>query len=200
MVARGAAGVTATTTIYLVRHAHTDWQPDEGRPLSTSGLDAAQRLATLLSPLPIAAVYSSPLRRSVDTVTPLAKRLGVRPELVSDLRERELPVLPPGEFDRAMQEAWRSPEKATDGGESNATAQTRGLAAVRGVLMRHPGEHVVVSTHGNLLALVLNGLDPAFGYDFWRTLSFPDVYRLEFEGTSLVGAERVWEQAAWIQG
>jgi hypothetical protein len=39
-------------------------------------------------------------------------------------------------------------------------------------------------------------LDPAFGYDFWRTLSFPDVYRLEFEGTALVRAERVWEQAA----
>jgi 2,3-bisphosphoglycerate-dependent phosphoglycerate mutase len=131
---------------------------------------------------------------------PLADRLGVRPELVPNLRERELPILPASEFDRVVQESWRFPERPTDGGESNATAQIRGLAAVRGVLMRHPGEHVVVSTHGNLLALILNGLDPAFGYDFWRRLSFPDVYRLEFEGISLARAERVWEQAAWMQG
>jgi len=131
---------------------------------------------------------------------PLGNRLGLRPELVPDLRERELPMLAPGEFDRVVQEAWRAPERAMDGGESNATAQARGLAVVRGILTRHPGEHVVVSTHGNLLALILNGLDPAFGYDFWRRLSFPDVYRLEFEGISLARAERVWEQAAWRQG
>ena len=54
----------------------------------------------------------------------------------------------------------------------------------------------MVATHGNLLALILNGLDSAFGYDFWRQLSFPDVYRLEFEGTALTRVERIWDRAA----
>jgi 2,3-bisphosphoglycerate-dependent phosphoglycerate mutase len=53
----------------------------------------------------------------------------------------------------------------------------------------------VVSTHGNLLALIINGLDSTFGYDFWRQLSFPDVYRLEFEGTALLRVQRIWEPA-----
>jgi 2,3-bisphosphoglycerate-dependent phosphoglycerate mutase len=54
----------------------------------------------------------------------------------------------------------------------------------------------VVSTHGNLLALILNGLDSAFGYDFWWQLSFPDIYRLTFEGTAMTRVERIWDQAA----
>ena len=50
----------------------------------------------------------------------------------------------------------------------------------------------MVATHGTLLALILNGLDPAFGFDFWRRLSFPDVYQLEFDGPVLSRVQRVW--------
>ena len=51
----------------------------------------------------------------------------------------------------------------------------------------------MAATHGNLLALVLNGFDPAFGYEFWHQLSFPDIYRLAFDGNSLVAVDRVRE-------
>jgi len=135
-------------------------------------------------------------RRAVETVTPRAGRLGIRPELMHALRERELPVVPSGEFDRIVSDAWHSPESATVGAESNIKAQTRGVAAVQRILTRHVGQHVVVSTHGNLLALVLNGLDSAVGYDFWRRLSVPDVYRLEFEGSAMTRFERIWDRAA----
>ena len=183
------------TTIYLVRHAHADWQDDESRPLSEAGRKAAHVVSTLLSALPIMAIYSSPARRAVETVAPLADHLGIRPELMHDLRERELPVVPRGDFDRVVADAWRSPEIAAPGAESNVDAQRRGLAAVRSILTRHVGERVVVSTHGNLLALILNGFDSAFGYDFWRRLSFPDVYRLEFDGTAMTRVECMWEHA-----
>ena len=36
------------------------------------------------------------------------------------------------------------------------------------------------------------GLDPAFGFEFWRHMSFPDVYRLVLEDHVLVGVERLW--------
>jgi 2,3-bisphosphoglycerate-dependent phosphoglycerate mutase len=52
---------------------------------------------------------------------------------------------------------------------------------------------VVLATHGTLLALVLNGLDAAFGYDFWRRLTFPDAYRLDLDGSALLRVERLWE-------
>jgi 2,3-bisphosphoglycerate-dependent phosphoglycerate mutase len=54
---------------------------------------------------------------------------------------------------------------------------------------------VVLATHGNLLALVLNGLDATFAYESWRALSFPDVYRLVFSGTEFRRAERCWDAA-----
>jgi 2,3-bisphosphoglycerate-dependent phosphoglycerate mutase len=54
---------------------------------------------------------------------------------------------------------------------------------------------VVLATHGNLLALVLNALDGKFAYEFWRRLSFPDIYQLTFAGTELRRVERVWDAA-----
>jgi 2,3-bisphosphoglycerate-dependent phosphoglycerate mutase len=185
--------MVAGTTIYLIRHAHAMWRQDESRPLSEVGTTAAAMVADRLSSRPIVAVYTSPSRRSVETVEPLAKRLGLRPEPISDLRERELPVVPPGDFVALVQRAWRSPEEAPEGGESNVQAQARGLAVVHTLLARHVGSQVVLGTHGNLLALVLNALDSRFGYDFWRRLSFPDIYELAFNGSELRGVERLWD-------
>jgi 2,3-bisphosphoglycerate-dependent phosphoglycerate mutase len=51
-----------------------------------------------------------------------------------------------------------------------------------------------VATHGNLLALVLNALDPRFGYEFWRQLSFPDIYQLALHGRELRAVERLWQE------
>jgi len=184
------------TRLYLVRHAHADWQLDETRPLSESGRAAARTISELLSGLPIAAIYSSPAQRSIETVESLAQRLGIRVDVVPKLRERQLPVVPADDFDNVVRETWRVPTDAMAGGESNAMAQARGLAAVRQFIARHAGQHLVVATHGNLMALILNGFDPAFGYEFWRELSFPDVYELEFETSVLIRVRRMWEKAA----
>jgi len=189
--ADGATGAE-TTICYLVRHAHAEWRDDDSRPLSEAGIAAAGVLAERLASRPIAAVYTSPSRRSVETVEPLASRLGLCPEVVPDLRERELPTVPPSEFEALVRQAWRLPAQAAGGGESNVQAQVRGLAVVRTAVARHAGLQVVAATHGNLLALVLNALDPSFAYEFWRGLSFPDVYQVTFRGTECCGVERLW--------
>jgi 2,3-bisphosphoglycerate-dependent phosphoglycerate mutase len=179
--------------VYLVRHAHAVWTRDEARPLSPSGSADARRLADLLEPQPIGAVYSSPSRRALDTVAPLAARLGLVAELVPDLRERELPAVPVGDFDAVVRDTWTSPHAAPHGGETNAAAQARGLAVLRRVLSVHGGTHVVLGTHGTLLALMLNGFEPSFDYAAWQRLSFPDVYRLDFDAGRLRHTERMWK-------
>jgi 2,3-bisphosphoglycerate-dependent phosphoglycerate mutase len=163
--------------------------------LSSAGLSDAAVLAERLASLPIVAVYTSPSRRAVETVEPLARRLGLDPELVPDLRERRLPVVPAAEFEALVRQAWSSPDGAPRGGESNVQAQTRGLAVVHKVVARHAGSQVALGTHGNLLALILNALDSRFGHEFWRELSFPDVYQLVFDGTTCLGVERLWHAA-----
>ena len=59
------------------------------------------------------------------------------------------------------------------------------VAAVR----KHQPDVVVVDVSMPLL----NGLDAAYGYEFWRRLSFPDAYRLTFEASTLRAVHRVWD-------
>lgn len=73
-----AAGVRVTT-VYLVRHAEkTSEQADE---LSADGKARAETLAWMLRDVPLNAIYSTPFRRTRDTVQPLAgaKKVKVQP-------------------------------------------------------------------------------------------------------------------------
>lgn len=79
-------------TIYLVRHARagrrSGWEgPDEDRPLSKAGHHQSLEVADTLDGIGIARVLSSPYVRCVETVEPLARRLGVEVEVVDCLAE-----------------------------------------------------------------------------------------------------------------
>jgi 2,3-bisphosphoglycerate-dependent phosphoglycerate mutase len=184
------------TTLYLVRHAHADWNPDDGRPLSKRGRAGAVAVGDLLGRAPIGALYSSPARRALETIEPLTRRLRLEPIIVGDLRERELVVASGMDFDAVVRAAWLAPATASAGCESNDAAQARGLAAIRRIRDEQSGRHTVVATHGNLLALILHGLKPVFGFDLWRSLTFPDVYELRFQKAALVNVRRIWDEAA----
>jgi broad specificity phosphatase PhoE len=77
-------------SVLLVRHARAGsrkhWDgPDIERPLSKKGWRQAEGLVDMLSPRPIKRILSSPFVRCVQTVEPLAEKLGLeierRPEL-----------------------------------------------------------------------------------------------------------------------
>jgi len=183
---------TRVNDVYLVRHAHADWSPDEDRPLSAQGCMAARRMAEILARFPIDGIYSGPARRARETVAPLAERLGLPILIEPDLRERQLGDSSEPDFERAVEVTWRDPLFAYPGGESNAAAQQRGVAVVYR-LLQHAGAHRVLATHGNLLALVLQHFDPAIGFPFWQSLTMPDIYRLVVGRSGAVAIERLWE-------
>ena len=165
------------------------------RSLSDGGRKAAHRLADRLVALPIAAVYSSPYRRATETVSPLAARLGLDVQEHPDLRERILGAIDPIGFDDAVAATWADFDFAHTGGESCREAQRRGVAAVRLIVARHPKQLIVASTHGNILALVLNAFDPRIGFDFWRSLEFPDVFELDLGSSDSPSFRRLGGQA-----
>ncbi|MGH3102222.1 MAG: SixA phosphatase family protein [Thermoleophilia bacterium] len=75
--------------LYLVRHAHAGsksrWKgPDVARPLSAQGHKEALGLLERLRDRPVGRVLSSPAERCLQTVQPLAERLGrtVEPEVL----------------------------------------------------------------------------------------------------------------------
>jgi 8-oxo-dGTP diphosphatase len=72
--------------VYLVRHAHAgkkaQWQgPDQARPLSAQGRREALGLLEQLRDLPVRRLLSSPAERCLQTVEPLADKLGQPIEL-----------------------------------------------------------------------------------------------------------------------
>jgi 2,3-bisphosphoglycerate-dependent phosphoglycerate mutase len=106
------------TTVDLIRHAHADWTPDEDRPLSSRGRVDALTLARRLGETPVGAIYSSPFRRAIETIEPLAWACGLDAVLVDDLRERTLVVPPGASFEDALAAAWGSPDVGVGGSES----------------------------------------------------------------------------------
>ena len=181
------------SVFYLVRHAHAGWTPDENRPLSGRGRADAERVADVLGGFPIAAIYSSPARRAWETFAPLAARLGLPIHVVPDLREHKLCDGAVDDFFAAVRATWADPSLAHPGGEPNAAAQRRGVAAVQRLMERHPTDHVVLGTHGNLLALVLQHFDAGVDFAFWRSLTMPDVYELQVGMDGDASVRRLWE-------
>ncbi len=180
--------------LYLVRHAHSDYTPDEMRELSSSGSIAAQRVADALASCGIAAIYSSPYTRAVQTVTPLAERLGLAIQIEPELRERYLSVGPLPDFQRSLEDTWRDFDLAYPGAESSAAAQARVSGAIRRIAAATRGCHVAIASHGNALSLFLLTLDPNVDFAFWMRMSLPDVYAVDTDSSDW-SFRRIWTEA-----
>ncbi|MBI2371379.1 MAG: histidine phosphatase family protein, partial [Deltaproteobacteria bacterium] len=160
----------------LVRHGETVWNQEHrllGRtdqPLSPEGVRQARRVAATLRGLPIAALYSSPLRRALETARPLAEAVGlpVRTDeallevdhgSAEGLTREELRARHP-EFLTAWEvepHAVRFPE-----GESAGDVQARAWGFAQALRQAHARESVVAVTHNLVIkALVCRaiGLD-----------------------------------------
>ena len=146
-------------TYYLVRHAHADWSADENRPVSERGQEDAFLVADLLLDRPIDRIYSSPFRRAIQTISPLAQHLELPITTVCDLRERRLGDFTNSDFLAAVQDTWTDPEFVHPRGESNRAAQRRVRSFVNQLQTQNKHAHIVLSTHGNLMALLLNSFD-----------------------------------------
>ncbi|MFZ0533505.1 MAG: histidine phosphatase family protein [Anaerolineales bacterium] len=183
------------STLYLVRHALADWTPDENRPLSAQGSKDAIRVANILSEYPISAIFSSPARRASQTITPLARQLGLTINVEQDLQERKLGDGVFEDFFKAVEVTWRNPAFVHPGGESSIMAKKRGIAVVQRLLEKHPVQHIVLSTHGNLLALIMQVFDPSVDFIFWTSLTMPDVYILNISQSGKGLMLRLWQEA-----
>lgn len=78
--------------IYLIRHAHAGsrgaWAGDDlDRPLSDRGRAQADFVAASLADLPVGEIWSSPARRCIETVEPLAAGHGLTVRVTSELEE-----------------------------------------------------------------------------------------------------------------
>jgi broad specificity phosphatase PhoE len=148
------------TTILLARHGETDWNR-EGRfqghadpPLNETGRAQAAELAAELEGVELAAVYSSPLRRAVETAEVVAAEHGLEPVAVDALREVdvgswqgltrvEIEARFPEQFAR-----WLDYDQGWEDGESYEGMGRRAVAVLLELAAAHEGERILAVTHG----------------------------------------------------
>jgi len=176
------------THVYFVRHAEPDHfhKGDCTRPLTAEGMADRRIVWETLSSLPIDACWSSPYRRTMDTVQDAAERFGL-PILTDErLREREngFDGNRPGMF----QKRWADHDYHEEGGESIAMVQARNVEALTGLLDRYTGKSLMIGTHGTALSSIINHYRPEFGCeDFLRIINWmPYILEMDFEGQRLV--------------
>ena len=170
---RSFAAPPGATELLLVRHGQSapyrpgrpfalvDGQGDP--PLSELGRWQAQQLADRLASEAVHAVYVTTLRRTLETATPLAVRLGIEPEVEADLREVHLGEWEGGVFRQMAAERHpvfaemdRTQEwGAVPGAESSRQLRARTRAAVARLQQRHPGQRVVAVSHGGAIGAVV---------------------------------------------
>ena len=124
-------GVERVTVIWLVRHGDCYENMAEGSdpPLSTLGRTQAERLAERVRRVGATVVYSSPYLRAVETARIIGEDVREDPRLV----EIELELGDDG---------------ALEFKESSAKVIERMRSVIDDIVEAHPGEHVVVVTHG----------------------------------------------------
>ena len=157
------------TTVVLIRHGQTDWNV-EGRwqgqadpPLNDRGREQAHHAAQYQRRFGIAALYSSDLRRAMETAQIIGAemRLPVIPQ--PRLREinlgkwqgmlsADIEAQYPDEFRRwhTLPLTARPPD-----GEDVPTLATRVLETVNEIIERHPRQRVGIVAHELPIAVVL---------------------------------------------
>lgn len=159
--------VLNATVLLLVRHGVTEatgkrlYGRSPGVHLSDKGRAQAEAVAERLRGLPIRAVYSSPLERCRETAAPIARALGHRVRTERGVLETDVGAWTGrtfGQIRRSRQ--WRRilsvPSSARfPDGESLPEVQARTVKALEAAASRHPGEAVVVVSHGDPIRLAL---------------------------------------------
>ena len=142
--------------------------------LSERGRTQVERLRIRLAEeARCAALYSSPLRRAIDTASAAPAELTARLRPLNSLREIYCGIVdgwPLQQVQAQYPDAWRANQQQSDenfcwpGGESYKQFRRRVLRVLRRIAEQHPGERVLVFTHAgviNQLVGSINGQTPA---------------------------------------
>lgn len=166
----------AFTRLMLVRHGETAANREfrylgaRDDLLTEKGQEQALQLAKALQPLPLAAVYSSPLQRAYQTAQAIARPLALDVQVREALREcnfgtweglSRAEVLARSSQDAELLQRWEEDmQVAPPEGESFARLSERVLTEVSALAARHIAETIVIVSHvGPIKTLLAAALD-----------------------------------------
>ncbi|MCM1253553.1 MAG: histidine phosphatase family protein [Clostridium sp.] len=162
------------------------WEDDRTRPLTAEGKQDAGIVLDFLKDKEIDVFYSSPYKRSFDTIADTAAFYGKEIRTDERLREREKGA--DGNNHGMFEKRWANHDYHEENGESINMVQKRNIAALTEILSENKGRRIVIGTHGTALSAIINFYQPAFGCkDFLRIIDWmPYIIELDFDGEKMV--------------
>jgi broad specificity phosphatase PhoE len=157
-----------TTRFIFVRHGQTIWNHDHRYAgsgevaLSDDAQEQIRRVSKQLTTIPIDVIYSSPLTRCIDTITPTAKYHHKRILIREELRERNLGSWQgksPSEI-HPTHGGYHFPESAYNGDFRIADAEPmdelehRVRTLLHELREAHPNQTVALATHAGVIWMV----------------------------------------------
>lgn len=164
------------TRIYLIRHGSTILTAEDrfagatNVPLADEGRAQAAALGRRLSSVPLAAIYASPMDRTMETASLIAGPHGLKVLPQDGLREishgrwegmtrDEMTAAYPAEAAAWDEDPYTF---APEGGETGLAVTARALPVVMSIYQAHRGQHVAIVSHKATIRLVLSSL---LGFD-----------------------------------
>lgn len=152
--------------LVVVRHGQTDWnkagmmQGSSDIPLNDTGRQQAHDAGELLAAQGEQWNYlgASPLSRAQETARIIAEHVGLtRVETLPDVIERSY-----GEAEGKVLsfEDSRHPQDLFEGVEPEENVYRRGVEAFKELILQHPGENLLVVSHGTLIRRALIATTP----------------------------------------
>lgn len=151
--------------LLLTRHGETDWNVERrvmgamAIPLNKAGRAQTRHLAKGLAKIPIHAIYTSPVKRAVQTAQIIMRRRGSIPLL----EEKGLTEIDYGDWVgmafaevKELSGYFKKPSTINiPNGEDIHGAQNRAVLAVEKMREKHAGERVVAVSHADVIKLIL---------------------------------------------
>ena len=165
--------------LWLVRHGQTDWnvqrriQGHTPTSLNAAGIHQAHLLASFFARRRFAAIWSSDLPRALQTAEIIGQKLALAVQATAQLRERELGEFEGKTWDEIRQMRGIEPGSPLANGDLSDWTGIPGVETdtalwrrIRRVLLEisadHPGQDVLVVTHGGVLK-----------HSVWHVLGLP---------------------------
>lgn len=177
--------------IYVVRHCEATGQASDCE-LTVKGHIQANDLAKFFEEIQINKIISSPFTRAMQSIEPLANHLSLEINIEENLSERLLSLDNlPGWLD-CLEKTFNDFSLTYPGGESNNEAMERAKKVLEEII-KEDKNTVMLVTHGNLMTLILRYFDKQFGFEDWKLLTNPDVFKVTLGNKPKV--ERVWQKS-----
>jgi broad specificity phosphatase PhoE len=190
-------------TVFLLRHGETAWNKlgrVMGRsqvPLGADGIQQIEKVAPLVAALELDGIYTSPLRRALQTAKlvaqgtnlPITKSEGLNEIAFGDWTGRHFDDLIDDELYRRF---IKSPAKTVlPGGETISDVQGRGLRVINEAAQKVPGGRFLFVSHGDVIRAILS---------HYMKLPLNEYRRLRVDNGSLsaLQTDRRWAEIKYV--